>query len=53
MKLSSKGQVLRARRGPGLDEDVPTVAKMDEVFTFAGREHIAVTRRGLGVGNAL
>ena len=51
--LSSHGQMVAARGRAHLDEDVATVSKMKEMFTFSRPEHVVMLHSCLGLYDAL
>src|SRR5215469_1390085 len=40
--LCTQGEIVRTRGGAKLNEDVPVVAKMNEMFTFSCAKHISL-----------
>src|SRR5215469_7042285 len=40
--LCTQGEIVRTRGGANLNEDVPVVAKMNEMFTFSCANHISL-----------
>src|SRR5215469_4035894 len=40
--LCPQGEIVRTRGGANLDEDVPVIAKMNEMFTFGCAEHVSL-----------
>ena len=40
--LCTQGEIVRTRGGANLNEDVPVVAKMNEMFTFSCAKHISL-----------
>ena len=51
--LAAQGDIVGACGGASLDEDIPMVAKVKEMFTFGGAEHISLWCRGLSPTHAL
>jgi len=51
--LGPQGQIVRTCGNADPDEDVAMVAKMNEMFAFAGAEDISLWRRTLSQGDAL
>jgi hypothetical protein len=47
--LGSHGETVEAHRGTGLDEDVATVAKVNEVLALGGAKHVSLWRCGLSL----
>src|SRR5262249_22302783 len=42
--LCPQGEIVRTRGGANFDEDVPVIAKMNEMFTFSCAEHVSLRR---------